>query len=64
MKLADLIERFDGSLSGKMEAQQRQMVALHELGETEIERLREATRLATLTIRQAEVVQETIVTNV
>ncbi|TRL28968.1 hypothetical protein FM996_17990 [Methylosinus sporium] len=64
LKLADLVERFDASLSGKMEAQQQQIVALHELGETEIERLREATRLAALTIRQAEVVQETIVTNV
>jgi hypothetical protein len=64
LKLADLVERFDASLSGKMEAQQRQIDALHELGEAEIARLREANRMAALAIRQAEVVQETIVTNV
>ncbi len=64
LKLADLIERFEASLVGKMEAQQRQIESFHQLGEIEITRLREVNRSAALAIRKAEVLQETIVANV
>jgi hypothetical protein len=54
-----------GALVAGSVAEMRDIVrGAQSASDAEIERLREATRLAALTIRQAEVVQETIVTNV
>lgn len=64
LKLADLIERFDGSISGRMAAQERQIEALHRLGEAEVAKLKEANRAATLAIVQAEVAQRTLIAGV